>query len=129
MVGSAGSTVSYAKFTSIISNNSATPVPPQKRARRNKKYNVDQNNTSGIDENIERKEVQASCVRAQYNLVYLTRLQKCFSTNSGVVYLYVKKGYPLVFDVKIGTLGSLRAVLMFRNEDEEDDDLNVNFTN
>lgn len=126
MVGTPGSTVSHAKFSSIIAHKNAKPMSSQKRNRRNKKNTNDNNSvTTGIDESLERKQIQSDCVSAQYNLVYLTRLQKCFSTNSGVVYLYVKEGFPLLFDIKVGTLGSLRAVLMFRNEDEDDEYDNI----
>lgn len=115
MVGDSSSTINHAKFTSIIAKSDGLQ-PPAKRARRKKKQN---SADEEVDIDIEREEVQCPCVVAHYNLIYLTRLQKCFSTHSGVVYLYIKQNYPLIFDTRIGTLGNLRAVLMFRTEMEE----------
>ena len=40
---------------------------------------------------------------------------KCFSITKGGIFMYVSKDYPLVFEVKVGSLGELKAALMFKD--------------
>lgn len=58
----------------------------------------------------------------EYRLAHLQNIVKCFSINRGSVFMYVKRDFPLVFEVKVGTLGELRLALMFRL-DQDDSDL------
>ena len=37
--------------------------------------------------------------------------------------MYIRKDYPIIFEVKVGTLGVLRAVLMFCTDENETEDL------
>ena len=65
----------------------------------------------------------ASPISHEYRLAYLQNIIKCFSINRGSGFMYVKRGFPLVIEVKVGTLGELRLALMFRADeyDSEDD--------
>lgn len=124
MHGSPGSTITHAKFRSIICQDVTDSSPAPKRARRTKKNGggSTEENNNGFDENIQRNEIQRE-VRAKYNLIYLTRLQRCFSINSEEINMYIKKEFPLIFDIKVGTLGSLRAVLMFKDDNDDEDEM------
>ena len=102
-----GCMIGHAKFTLFTSVNN--DEPPQKRARRNK---------SGAEESLEDVELvsEQKEIVHQYRLQYLHQMLKCFSITKGGIFMYVSEDYPLVFEVKVGSLGELKAALMFREE-------------
>ncbi len=102
-----GCMIGHARFTLKTSVNS--DEPPQKRARRN--------NKSASDENLDEVDIAADQqeITHQYRLQYLHQMLKCFSITKGGIFMYVSKDYPLVFEVKVGILGELKAALMFRD--------------
>mmetsp|Transcript_18506 Transcript_18506/g.32824 ORF Transcript_18506/g.32824 Transcript_18506/m.32824 type:complete len:292 (-) Transcript_18506:21-896(-) len=53
----------------------------------------------------------------EYRLAYLQNMVKCFSINRGSVFMYIKRDFPLVFEIKVGVLGELRLALMFRSNE------------
>ena len=73
--------------------------------------------------------VESDCIRKgeqkhvchEYYIMDLHRLQKCFAINRGYIVMYIKENFPLVFEIKVGTLGRLRAVLMYRQDGFEED--------
>ena len=73
--------------------------------------------------------VESDCIRKveqkrvchEYYIMDLHRLQKCFAINRGYVVMYIKENFPLVLEIKVGTLGKLRAVLMYRQDGFEED--------
>lgn len=69
---------------------------------------------------VERVEVQTE-VSHQYRLQFLHQMLKCFSITKGGIFMYVSKDYPLVFEIKVGSLGELKAALMFRDMGNEDE--------
>lgn len=89
----------------------------KKRRRKNKQ---DQSG-SIIDTDCVRK-IEQKRVIHEYHLMDLHRLQKCFAINHGYVLMYIKEDFPLVLEIKVGTLGVLRAVLMHRQPDCDDEE-------
>ena len=82
------------------------------------------NNTEGDTPMVESdcvRKIEQKNVCHEYYIMDLHRLQKCFAINRGYILMYIKKDFPLVLEIKVGTLGVLRAVLMYRQDgfDEE----------
>jgi hypothetical protein len=53
-----------------------------------------------------------------YDLWYFQQIIKCFSISRGAVLVFVRYNKPLVFEIKVGTLGKLRVAVLFVPEDE-----------
>lgn len=112
-----GCMINHAKFTLYTSRESReNDHPPAKKTRRNKNQTPDPNQE--LLENVERVEDQQA-ISHKYKLQYLHHMLKCFSITKGGIFMYVSKDYPLVFEVKVGALGELKAALMFYEETEE----------
>jgi len=108
---SGGCMISHAKFTLHTSVNDE--MPPQKKARRNKGNENDTSNIDDVDIVLEQKEISH-----QYRLQYMHQMLKCFSITKGGIFMYVSEDYPLVFEIKVGSIGELKAALMFRDENQ-----------
>lgn len=91
-------------------------IMEKKRKRKNK----NDGDCNLVDSDCSRK-VEQKRVKHEYLLEHLHSLQKCFAIHHGYTLMYIKEDFPLVLEIKVGTLGVLRAVLMFRQEGEEDD--------
>lgn len=64
-----------------------------------------------------------STITHQYKLGYLYQMVKCFSLTNGSILMYISKDYPITFEIKVGTLGVLKASLMFREDGDDDDEM------
>jgi len=108
-----GCLISHAIFTLITKSGESEPVK-FKRSR-----TKDVQNTSDDDFEIG---VEEPVISRKYRLVHLNQLLKCFSITRNGILLYIFKDYPIIFEIKIGGLGELRAALLFKAEDEEGGD-------
>lgn len=88
----------------------------KKRRRKNKA----EGDTPMVESDCVRK-VEQKHVCHDYYIMDLHRLQKCFAINRGYILMYIKEDFPLVLEIKVGTLGVLRAVLMYRQDGFEED--------
>lgn len=86
--------------------------PRRNRNKTNSTYTSDEVNISNDEPDIVRK----------YRLKYLHQLVKCFSITDDGIIMYVFKEYPLIFEVKIGDIGHLRCALLYKSEDDDDDE-------
>ena len=117
MVGNAASTVSNASFR--IKTLQSEGPPPNKRMRRQKK----EPELSRVDkDDCQRDYDPPDSVVAKFCLIYLLRLQKCFSINRGYFYMYIQDKYPLVFKSRL-RLGDLYAAVMFVDESDGNEGL------
>ena len=67
------------------------------------------------------RKIKQKNVTHEYYITDLHLLQKCFAINHGYIMMYIKEEFPLVIEIKVGTLGVLRAVLMYRQSGFDDD--------
>ncbi len=115
MMGTSGSTVTRATYT-IKTTKSKSLMPAKMRPVRKRKHD---NDFQGVHEtDIERKLVQ-NPIQVQFHFDYLYLLKRCFAMNSGFMSIYLEKDFPIVFEVKVGTLGDFYAVLMYNDENKE----------
>lgn len=114
MTGNSGSLVNKASFKLLT--RSSEGMANNKRLRRNKK---DPELSKVGEDECEREHTLPRKINAQYFLIYLLRLKKCFSINRGYFYMYIIENYPLVFKSCLG-LGDLYSTIMYVTEDEEE---------
>lgn len=105
-----GFMIPYTKFT-LLSGQSH--IGDKKRKRKHKKIHDDDELS---DHNYTRKIIQDP-VSQQYCLQYLSQLVKCLSMDK-LITVYVKKDFPIIFNVDVGDIGTLRAVVMFNTDIE-----------
>ncbi len=86
-----------------------------------KKRNRNSKNTehlSHMESDMKRKLLQDEVVH-QFKLQHIDWLTKLFSMSRGnSVCMYFKSNYPLMFEVRVGSLGSLRMAVMFRHDNQ-----------
>lgn len=106
-----GFTVGHARITL------KTDLPDEEShvTRRSKKTNDDV-----VDKSLEIDDKNQT-VKHEYKLQHLYQMLNCFSLTNGSILMYVSKDYPIVFEMKVGTLGILKATLMFKDDDDEDE--------
>lgn len=68
-----------------------------------------------------RPEFVTEKISHEFRLGSFEKLLKCFSVDKNMLYLYLKKDYPLILEFHISMLGKLRAALMFKTSGEEID--------
>lgn len=105
-----GFTIGHARITLL------TDIPNEQSntTRRSKKTNE-----PVVEEDLEIDDKNQE-VKHEYRLQYLYQMINCFSLTNGSILMYVSKDYPIVFEIKVGTLGILKATLMFRDTLDED---------
>lgn len=80
------------------------------------------------EERIERRDVDIHAdkvvVENQYRLRYMYQMLKCFSVTRGAILMYISRDYPVIFEMKIGAVGEIKAALMFRDKEAEEEEVN-----
>lgn len=119
MKGEAGGTIQTAACTMRFRKKSQGGDTAGGNTPRKKRQKTDDNNLSVVTSDVPRKHKPSNNVRLFFVLVYLLRLQKCFSMNRGFVFMKLRDSYPLSFEIHVGLLGELYVSL--NNYEIEDD--------
>jgi hypothetical protein len=114
-----GCTFRRARF---VLRTSAGPGAEEDSSTAKKKRRMRQSSEKNKIQTEWQRKVEQSKVVNKYSLQHLHQLQKCFSINRGFILMYIKNDYPIVFEIDVGTLGKLRAVLMFQDSNDSDND-------
>lgn len=110
-----GVLISDSKITMITEKDETFDRSEKKRIRRSKKHD----NLSTI--NTDREILGTTkIVKQRYKIHFLNQLTKCFQIDSNIL-LYIKEGFPIIFEVNIGSIGKFRCALLFLDEIEEEE--------
>lgn len=112
-----GCQIAHSVFTLVTKKDGAGPQKPRRsRTQQESGYTNDDDVEITTEEPV---------IARKYRLMHLNQLLKCFSITRNGIMLYIFKDYPIIFEIRIGGLGELRAALLFKDEEEEgenDDD-------
>lgn len=111
--------VKHTLYTSKIpEGENHEPRRVQKKRRKNDNLNLVEEtefNNADVDE-----DENGLYICQEYKLKYLHQILKCFSVTKGGVFVYISEGYPIVFEVEVGSIGTLKCTLMFRDTENEE---------
>lgn len=118
MQGDSKSTVIHARFQILLRKDKDDIIDTGPVTKRSRRTRADDNNLNVVEsDDVQKENKGRKNIKSYFFLVYLLRLQKCFSINRGFVYLKMREDYPLCFEVHVGTLGSLYISLMDHDPD------------
>lgn len=118
-----GFVMNHVRHTLFTSKPDSTDEMVENSTRRSQKKRRTSDSTNLLEntEFNDNDDEQDYAVCQQYRLKYLNQILKCFSVTKGGVFIYITKDYPIQFEVQVGTIGTLKCTLMFRDDEEENE--------